>query len=80
MFKNRVGKIMKYIILLSILLIGCETLTQQGIENERALIKTELSYYKDTRTGLCFAGLGVGGPAQTITNVPCTPEVEKLIK
>ena len=71
---------MKYIIILSILLIGCEAIKQQSINNEKSFINEDLDYYKDSKTGLCFAGLSVGSPAQTITNVPCTLEVEKNIK
>lgn len=39
-------------------------------------------YCKDIRTGLCFAGCPIYGGAynSVLTNVPCTPEVEKLIK
>jgi len=39
-----------------------------------------LDYFKDKRTNLCFAGLDLLSNAQSITNVPCTPEVENLIK
>jgi hypothetical protein len=42
--------------------------------NERA---GWLLYAKDARTGLCFA-MSLNG-AQ-VTNVPCTPEVERLLE
>lgn len=35
-------------------------------------------YYKDTRTDLCFAGYNLGGHDGYLTQVPCSPEVEKL--
>lgn len=71
---------MKYILILAIFIMGCETLKQQGIENEKNLINQDLSYYKDSKTGLCFAAISIGSTAQSVTNVPCTPEVERLIK
>lgn len=36
-------------------------------------------YIKDTRTNLCFAAHGYG-QGYTMTNVPCSTEVEKLIE
>lgn len=43
-----------------------------------------LEYYKDTRTNLCFVRNSVTNSQaisyNVFTNVPCTPEVEKLIK
>jgi hypothetical protein len=38
-----------------------------------------LVYFKDARTGLCFAGRGFGHPWGVVTNVPCSAEVEKAI-
>jgi hypothetical protein len=35
-------------------------------------------YYKDTRTDLCFAGYNLGSNDALLTQVPCSPEVEKL--
>jgi hypothetical protein len=44
----------------------------------------ELTYVKDTRTKLCFAVSWVSeypiGTAYVYSSVPCTPEVERLIK
>ncbi len=41
-------------------------------------------YSKDDRTGLCFASVTstthAGYQVVSITNVPCTPEVEKLVQ
>jgi hypothetical protein len=41
-----------------------------------------IKYFKDTRTGLCFASASTSltNNAATLTYVPCTPEVERLIK
>jgi hypothetical protein len=38
----------------------------------------DLFYFKDTRTNLCFAV--VDNRYDTLTSVPCTPEVEVLLK
>lgn len=35
-------------------------------------------YFKDTKTGLCFAGSHLEHYSAVLTNVPCTPEVEKV--
>ncbi len=37
-----------------------------------------LSYYKDERTGICYAGAFVGYTTGYFTSVLCTPEVEKV--
>lgn len=42
-------------------------------------IKT-YSYVKDTRTNLCFMSYKAGSRWGFVTNVPCTKEVEDLIK
>jgi hypothetical protein len=42
-------------------------------------INFELNYFKDNRTGLCFAADGMG-EASWMTYVPCTPQVEALIQ
>jgi hypothetical protein len=39
-----------------------------------------MEYFRDTRTGLCFAAQALGFNQAVMTNVPCTPDVERLIK
>lgn len=61
-------------------LLGCGiTNTAQTKEEAK-----QLEYYKDTRTNLCFVRNAVensnGFGYNVFTNVPCTPEVEALIK
>lgn len=41
---------------------------------------SHLTYVKDTRTNLCFAGVIFGEYSDTLTNVPCSPEVEKVAR
>lgn len=48
------------------------------IDNNKAVNK--INYWKDQRTGLCFAAFGMGTQSGLLTNVPCTPEVGRLIK
>lgn len=62
---------MKTILVLSILLMSCIT-NQEHVEG--------FSYIKDARTNLCFALSNMGSNQATMTNVPCTEEVEKQIK
>jgi len=64
-------------ILLVFLLLGCETQKpQEEIQ--------DIKYYKDYRTNLCFVNNSINnghwGIYHIYSNVPCTPEVEKLIK
>jgi hypothetical protein len=43
----------------------------------------DISYFKDSRTGLCFAATNSqheGFKITSIANVPCTSEVERLAK
>ena len=53
------------------LCVGCSSATEEV---------NEISYYKDERTKLCFAYNRTYGGNPVFTNVPCTPEVELLIK
>ena len=73
------------LIVCAFILCSCSSKEQRQLEwdnsiyNGRISLINDFTYHKDTRTNLCFvvAGYGYG---QTITNVPCSPEVEKLIK
>lgn len=59
------------IIVLCILTMSCSS-TSDKIQN--------LQYSKDHRTGLCFASRNLHINTAVMANVPCTPEVEKLIQ
>lgn len=54
------------------LIVLCLAITSCSIE--------DIKYTKDYRTGLCFATLNLGSNNGTMTNVPCSPEVEKQIQ
>ena len=63
-------------------LVGC---TYNSAPNPSSLKSGNLTYFKDARTGICYAGMNSldvhsGWKTTTITYVPCTPEVEKMIK
>lgn len=47
-------------------------------ENNEVL--NTISYFRDERTGLCFAARALGFNQGVMSNVPCTAEVERLIK
>jgi hypothetical protein len=64
----------KKLITVGLFLFGCDH-TQRTNE-----LLPELIYIRDNRTGLCFASRYLGHQAGVMTNVPCTPEVERLIK
>jgi hypothetical protein len=67
--------------LLLLCLIGCDN---NQIEKNRVIeiqdSMTHLRYCKDVRTGLCFAGCRLGYQYSVLALVPCSPEVEALIK
>jgi hypothetical protein len=66
-------------ILFLLCLMGCGPLGQEGTKKEAQNIE----YYKDSRTNLCFVRNIVCGSDgccyNVFANVPCTPEVEKLL-
>ncbi len=42
---------------------------------------SSITYFKDHRTGLCFAAMSDAIASNyTMTCVPCTPEVERLVE
>lgn len=56
------------------LLSGC---SEKDIAEASSDRLDNLTYFKDTRTGLCFAGRHIGSNYGYLTNVPCSSEVEK---
>lgn len=76
---------MKKILLLCLLLLACDEETRRRMNPTPQEEAQEIHYVKDNRTGLCFVYNSIGMSAQggggdVYTNVPCTPEVEKLIR
>lgn len=63
---------MKKLMLLALLLVGCEEANSSDHASTPGW--GGVNYGKDNRTGLCFAFYDRG-----IANVPCSPEVEKLV-
>jgi hypothetical protein len=39
-----------------------------------------MEYFRDSKTGLCFAAKHMYANNAVMTNVPCTPDVERLIQ
>lgn len=75
---NRIYNMKKLLVLL-LLLVGCETSEQVAKRKANYLF-----YYKDIRTNLCFVDNVVynhyGVDSHVFSNVPCSDEVEKIIK
>jgi hypothetical protein len=76
---------MKKVLLLVLCLFGCSEQTRHEMFPSPQESAQGIHYVKDNRTGLCFVYNSIGMSAQggggdVYTNVPCTPEVEKLIK
>lgn len=79
----------KYLFTISLIFVfGCSISppNEKSSEEKQALaevrrtcefLTNSVSYYKDNRTNLCFA-LKYGNYGDSITNVPCSPEVEKI--
>jgi hypothetical protein len=71
----------KLLFIFSLLILSCDSDEQikERLKEERAAEVSHLSelrYFKDTRMNLCYAGTYIGHTYGTMTNVPCTPEVE----
>ena len=61
--------------------LGCETpeeSSRRQVNSNLDTLSGQLEYYKDTRVNLCYSGMYIGYQYGTLTNVPCTPEVEKI--
>jgi hypothetical protein len=72
--------------LLLFLLVACATpeemesrKDEQYSKRQRTVI-SELEYYQDVRTGLCFAAYDPGVHWGLFTEVPCSDKVKGLIK
>ena len=50
-----------------------------SIKSGSSQLELDINYFKDSRTGLCFSERGVA-TSYSHTCVPCSEEVEKLIK
>lgn len=74
---------MKFIVL-ALLVLSCDGPIEPDWTAARRQAQKDtqnITYTKDLRTKLCFATAGwMEGNSATITNVPCSPEVEKLIQ
>lgn len=76
---------MKKILLCLVFLLGCDKGSVDFFPHAGDEVN-KIRYFKDSRTNLCFAlSTFTGGGAlpqneSVFSNVPCTPEVEKLIK
>lgn len=81
-------KISKLLFLFYICLMGCQPYSdcKEIIEREKEYRSRQqaqvsgLHYFRDAKTNLCFVGRNLGQPWGVLTHVPCTPEVEDLIK
>lgn len=69
---------MKKIFVLALLLSGCYTDRRPDESLEHHFVR-HMEYYKDDRTSLCYAVSCPSCNSAMMTNVPCTPEVEKLL-
>lgn len=72
-------KLILIILILQLInLIACvKTEYIKGGSNSSKNFTSKIVYIQDTRTNLCFAWSGQD--TRTLTNVPCTEEVMKLI-
>jgi hypothetical protein len=74
------GKLLS-VVVLATFLIGCSV---NSAPSKSDLKETNIVYFKDSRTGVCYAAMNSTGSdgftSTTITYVPCTPEVERMIQ
>jgi len=71
--------------IISLLLFGCSEENRKKFFPTAAERTEGIRYVKDQRTGLCFVynyvdSSAQGGGGAVFANVPCSPEVEKLIE
>ena len=70
--------------IISLLLLGCSEQTRKEMFPSATESAQHIRYVKDKRTNLCFVYNYVTnssmGSYDVYTNVPCTPEVEKLLE
>ena len=69
----------KLMLVLSLVVLSSCGKRPSYIEGRESDDFSGIHYMRDLRTGLCFAEKG-GGNTYTMTCVPCTKEVESLIK
>ena len=71
---------MKPILAIALVMVmaGCYT-DEEFVSGKTGEGYTSLKYYRDERTGLCFAGYNPRYREGILTNVPCTPAVVALI-
>lgn len=72
------------ILLFIITLFGCNQLKEEYTSDGKEFFVREcigrMHYYKDSRTNTCFAAWEINDRFGPFTYVPCSPEIEKLIK
>lgn len=77
-------KILISILFSIVIILSCEANTESNNRyiNFTNFFQEETFYFKDNRTNLCFISnmTGLYNTSISISNVPCTKEVEKLIK
>ena len=74
---------LKYVLASVFLLAGCEEFDRGAYDEQERRAKSYSSgliYIKDARTNLCFATYSLGYDNGSFANVPCSPEVLKLVK
>ncbi len=69
----------KIAIILLVFITSCSENPSYIKNGNRNINPYDIHYIKDSRTGLCFAERGTGN-TYTMTCVPCSQEVENLIK
>jgi hypothetical protein len=64
-------------------LVACDNYQMKPSDGAVRDAPDKLRYFHDSRTGLCFAGLSEASSGTVyqmqITNVPCTPDVLRII-
>lgn len=65
---------------LTVSISSCSDVDHQTHHTEAKREANYIHYYKDSRTNLCFAGQVGEYYSATMTYVPCSPEVEKLVE
>jgi hypothetical protein len=71
---------MKKLLLLPLLMLSMTCNDPAQSETNKEKQNHWVHYYKDARTDVCFAAYNLGAYDALLTQVPCSPEVEKLVE
>lgn len=68
-------KMTSKLLFLALFLVACSP--QEQAAQDKNSLQRNILYFKDTRTGICFATYRLGSQYGAMTSVECTPEIQQ---